>query len=716
MGKRIRVLTLISLRALCVLCGLLPTIQMQSVPINCFPSRPIPIDRWRGEYFNNTELSGAPIVVRDDTQAGSRFLEFNWKLDSPSKDCGLAPDNFSVRWTRTIALAKGSYRFTVAADDGVRLLIDGQIKLDQWRDQTLATYSVDVLLASGNHKIELEYYERWGSAAVSLSWEPHPCIATVAPDRWRGEYFNNDSLGGEPLMVRDDGANWLAFDFHEEGPSAVCGITQTFYSARWNGKAAFNAGVYRFSAISDGGMRVYVDGQLRLDEWRSNTTAVSDFDLLMTPGNHELVFEYRRKSARSRGGLSWTLVPCRETVPSDHWRGEYFNSDNLSGDAVMVRDDGERQLDFNWAELSAGEACGVRRDSFSIRWTREVFFTAGVYRFIVAGNDALRFYVDGQLKLDQWREQSASFLSDVELTAGRHQLKLEYADFGGKASVKLTWQPPPCITAVPVGHWRGEYFTDTELEGRPVVVRDEGDGRLNFDWGLDKPHPDCFHLSDNFSARWTRTATFSAGLYRFHLTADDGVRVFIDGQLKFDRWQEQMLTDSFDVPLTAGTHQLRVEYFDRWGSAVLKFRWERNQCFADVPTDRWRGEYFNNTGLTGQPQMIRDEGDGVLNFDWNSKSAGQDCGVQADDFSVRWTRRVILPAGVYRFTATSDDGVRLWVDGKKLLDEWREQPPTNFISEAFLTAGNHRIVLEYFDRAGGATAKLAWQKIEIKKR
>src|SRR5437868_3242427 len=92
--------------------------------LNCLPSRPIPIDRWHGEYFNNTDLSGAPVMVRDDTQPGSRFLDFDWKLGSPDKECGVGVDNFSVRWMRTVALAAGSYRFTVTSDDGIRLLID----------------------------------------------------------------------------------------------------------------------------------------------------------------------------------------------------------------------------------------------------------------------------------------------------------------------------------------------------------------------------------------------------------------------------------------------------------------------------------------------------------------------------------------------------------------------------------------------------------------
>ena len=72
---------------------------------------------------------------------------------------------------------------------------------------------------------------------------------------------------------------------------------------------------------------------------------------------------------------------------------------------------------------------------------------------------------------------------------------------------------------------------------------------------------------------------------------------------------------------------------------------------------------------------------------------------------------MILPAGPYRFTVTADDGVRLFIDGKRVLDEWRDQSPTEFTRELFLTEGSHRIMLEFYDRAGGATANLEWLKI-----
>jgi hypothetical protein len=83
-------------------------------------------------------------------------------------------------------------------------------------------------------------------------------------------------------------------------------------------------------------------------------------------------------------------------------------------------------------------------------------------------------------------------------------------------------------------------------------------------------------------------------------------------------------------------------------------------CVANVPNDRWRGEYYNNTTLTGSPAMARDDGPSFLNFDFGNGSPGWACGLGVDFFSARWTRTINFAAGTYRFYVTGDDGVRLY--------------------------------------------------------
>ena len=128
-------------------------------------------DRWKGEYYNNKDLSGSPTMVRDD---GDGNLNFDWESDSPSSSCEIGADNFSVRWTRTVSFDANDYRFTMTSDDGFRLYIDDELKLNKWIDQGATTYTVDVSLSAGNHTIKMEYYENGGNAVARLSWKEAP--------------------------------------------------------------------------------------------------------------------------------------------------------------------------------------------------------------------------------------------------------------------------------------------------------------------------------------------------------------------------------------------------------------------------------------------------------------------------------------------------------------------------------------------------------------
>jgi len=132
-------------------------IRLEVEAVNCIAS--VPADRWKGEYFDNQTLSGSPTMVRDDSAPGTDFLSLNFASGSPHSLCAPAVDNFSARWTRTVNFAQGIYRFTTAVDNGVRLYVDGNLKIDRWGDLAPNTYRADVYLSAGNHEIKLEFIE-----------------------------------------------------------------------------------------------------------------------------------------------------------------------------------------------------------------------------------------------------------------------------------------------------------------------------------------------------------------------------------------------------------------------------------------------------------------------------------------------------------------------------------------------------------------------------
>lgn len=122
------------------------------------------------------------------------------------------------------------------------------------------------------------------------------------------------------------------------------------------------------------------------------------------------------------------------------------------------------------------------------------------------------------------------------------------------------------------------------------------------------------------------------------------------------------------------------------------------------PVGSYRAEYFANTTLSGSPAFVRC--DAGINMNWGAGGPGR--GLSADNFSVRWRGTHYFAAGTYAFVATADDGVRLSVDGYPMINGWRDQPHTQYRATRGLRAGNHTIVMEYYERTGAAAAQLFW--------
>ncbi len=253
--------------------------------------------------------------------------------------------------------------------------------------------------------------------------------------------------------------------------------------------------------------------------------------------------------------------------------------------------------------------------------------------------------------------------------------------------------------------WLGEYYANPWLMGPPVVVRE--DSEVNFNWGTGSPDP--LVPADNFSVRWTRKLAFEAGRYRFTTETDDGVRLFLDGQLIIDQWRDQPATVyTVERDLSAGTHSLRMEYYEASGGAIARLSWKRIDAPTPVPTGPWRGEYFANPFLSGSPTLVRN--DAAINFNWGAGSP--DPAIPADGFSVRWTRTVNFGGGRYRFKTTTDDGVRLYVDGRLVINRWYDMARTSFTVDLTLSKGEHAIRMEYYENQGNASAALSWQKLK----
>lgn len=248
--------------------------------------------------------------------------------------------------------------------------------------------------------------------------------------------------------------------------------------------------------------------------------------------------------------------------------------------------------------------------------------------------------------------------------------------------------------------WQVSYWNNRDLSGSAALTRTEN--ALDWDWNTGSPHSSV--NADNFSARWTRYVDFSAGTYRFTATSDDGIRVYLDSQLLINRWDDHAVqTYTADINLSAGHHLITVEYYERTGLAVAKVAWGP----VTVSGSQWVGEYYNNSTLSGSPTLVRNDSD--INFDWQNGSPAS--GIPADNFSVRWSRELDLSPGTYRFTTSTDDGVRLWVNNHLLIDQWREQAIVSYSGTIYVN-GKTPVVMAYYEQSGLAVARLTWSKID----
>ncbi|MCX6233772.1 MAG: glycoside hydrolase family 3 C-terminal domain-containing protein [Bacteroidetes bacterium] len=118
---------------------------------------------------------------------------------------------------------------------------------------------------------------------------------------------------------------------------------------------------------------------------------------------------------------------------------EYFNNQNLSGTAYYISTD--NKVNFNWGAGSPSIA-GFPADHFSIRWTGVIRpQSTGNYEFILRCDDGGRLYLDNQLIINQWHDQSATTYRTTMVFVGgtEHSIKIEYYENGGDAEIRAGW-------------------------------------------------------------------------------------------------------------------------------------------------------------------------------------------------------------------------------------------------------------------------------------
>ncbi len=257
-------------------------------------------------------------------------------------------------------------------------------------------------------------------------------------------------------------------------------------------------------------------------------------------------------------------------------------------------------------------------------------------------------------------------------------------------------KPTPEIT-----DWRGEYFDNRKLEGDPILVRN--DEVIDFNWRNDSPAEEI--PVDNFSVRWTREVEFEAAIYNFRVRMNDGARLWVDDQLAIDGWEDGTnRVMEVDLAMSEGEHDLRLEYYEHTGEARTSLRWGE---IEDPTYAEWKGEYWFTPDLDSEWALVRN--DPTIDFNWGDGSPA--VGIPSDDFSVRWSRIMDFEPAKYSFYARSDDGIRVYLDGIRIIDEWHTSGSMEVYKVDLTLDGSHSLRVDYYEHKREARVEFWWEKV-----
>ncbi len=255
-----------------------------------------------GDYYDNRDFTSFEFQRLDQT------IDFDWGNSGPGG--GMGRNTFSIRWEGKLMVpAIDTYTFYLRVDDGGRLWIDGNLVIDEWRDQGATEFSTVLFLDKGLHDIRLDYYENQATARCELRWSSSTISKSLVPHTALWGRTTTNVLVSEDIQL-PAGHAWDLLMVETRGGSAP--LYYDLFDAHNDvpipGYQCLTAPVLDLSGISAG---VYPRIHLRA-RWSTGDTAVAP--------------------ALTMWGVKW--------MPERTWRAEFITDIKLAGMVGLARREG----------------------------------------------------------------------------------------------------------------------------------------------------------------------------------------------------------------------------------------------------------------------------------------------------------------------------------------------------------------------------------------
>lgn len=663
----------------------------------------------RGEYFDARRADGTgPTGAQDFTFDGKQplmvrtdpALSFDWGEEAPSD--GVPGDYFMARWRGFVQLpvswAGKDYRLGVRRDDGVRLFWDNGTTalIDEWNASSPTLEWVDGPATTGAPvPIRLEYFERRGTAVVELWVQPPGASAAGAyrvPQDWLSREIQILPAGwGSSSAIAGSASSWVKAQMTETA------IVFTDATGRAHTHARTSGGGYRPPAGEWSVASVDAQGLAVLTDEDGTVYQFDKAGLLVSATGPA---DGRRPAApqteRDTNGLVTAIVDPVSLVAGGQRRqiGLHYQA---PGEALC-------QPPAGYAAPPASMLCALTYPDGS---RTRLFYNS---------NGQLAAILDGEVpgssqsgELTQFGYDSAGLLAYI-----RDSLATDAVAAGLPAASASTTQLAYTggrVTRVALPAPDG-----TTASLRPERTYDYGDGSGTTQVSV--AGLSGVHSTVAYDDAWRALSTESAmGNTSSQVWAEDRDLLLrsIDaaGRVSTTVYDpvSDRATDTYGpapAACFASSGRPVASPVDTSGCGIVP---AHTGSVYDGSLRGLQAVFYDNPNLAGAPRefALGVNSTGTVDKDW---LRGSPAGVGPDNWSTRLTGLVTFPAaGSYRFSAFSDDGVRVWVDDRLIIDGWAKGRSERVAtSDVQATAGQmSRIRVEHWDGGYDAILQLRWR-------
>ncbi|SFW79785.1 PA14 domain-containing protein [Chitinophaga sancti] len=490
-------------------------------------------------------------------------IDADWANVSPNSQY-LGYNNFSVKWSGQIQpLYSETYTFSCYADDGVKLIVNGQTIINDYETQGAYTRTGTIALTAGQkYNIELQYGEGAGDAFCHLSWESTSQSKQIVP---AAQLFSRPDTSSGPVSLYQD-VNYGGFH------------------------AGFNIGAYKLSGLNLKGInndevtavKIAKGYQAVLylnDDFGGDSVVLTRDTSFLNSWNDKLSSLRVRANGVTTLAGSYTL----RNVKSNYYM-------DVRGGVGGVG---------NGASLQLWTPTGAANQTFTLKHMGDGIYSITAYHSAkvldvansgTADNAYIWQYTDQHASNQQFIAVAADsgyyqFINvlsgkvisiENESTAAEARL-VQRADTGQLSS---RWQLYKGATVGNGNGLTGNYYNGMNFD---TLKFSRIDPTINFDWGEGAAAPGL--TIDHTSIRWTgKIEPRYTGTYTFYITSDNGRRLWINNQLVIDKWiNDWDIEYSGTIALTAGQqYDFKMEYFEDYGGANAKLSWSSDAQVKEI--------------------------------------------------------------------------------------------------------------------------------------